>query len=130
MLGKSDDWQQLGWKMQTFSMRRNRNTAAMAGGISLLTLMAAASAADVQSSPSQSNVFQNGQAGFVVSHIAYALSKDASETGACPDGMTKGYGKSAGFTDIGDVFVGKPDLQRHDGEVEDQYVRRVFTQAM
>ena len=37
----------------------------------------------------QNNV-QNGQAGFVVSHFAYALSKDAGETGACPDGMTSG----------------------------------------
>ena len=103
-------------------------TAAVVGGMaifSLLSLGGATPAADVQTS-----VSQNGQAGFVVSHIAYALSKDASETGACPDGMTKGYGKSSGFTDIGDVFVGKQDLQRQEGETEDKYVRRVFTQAM
>jgi hypothetical protein len=47
--------------------------------------------------------FQNGQAGFVISHFAYALSKDASETGACPDGMTTGYKK------VGDIYVTKPD---------------------
>ena len=35
-------------------------------------------------------VFKNGEGGFVVDHIAYALSKDASETGACPKGMTGG----------------------------------------
>lgn len=37
---------------------------------------------------------QNGKAGFVVSHIEYALSsKDAKETGACPAGMTQGMAK-------------------------------------
>jgi hypothetical protein len=72
----------------------------------------------------QSNVFQNGQAGFVVSHIAYGLSKDAKETGACPDGMTSGYSSA------GDVFVSKPELQRQEGESEDTYDRRVYGQAM
>jgi hypothetical protein len=33
---------------------------------------------------------QDGKAGFVVSHIQYALSKDAKDTGACPNGMTQG----------------------------------------
>jgi hypothetical protein len=32
----------------------------------------------------------DGQAGFVVSHFQYALGKDAKDTGACPNGMTKG----------------------------------------
>ena len=80
---------------------------------------------------SQSNASQNGRMGFVVSHIKYALSKDASETGACPDGMTKGYGDAGGFNDVGAAFVSKsPELQRKEGEVEDQYVRRIFSQAM
>jgi hypothetical protein len=93
--------------------------------IAVFTLDGAAAA------DSQPNPLQNVPTGFVVSHIAYALSnKDASETGACPEGMTKGYGNAGGFNDIGEVFVGKPDLQRQEGEVEDKYVRRVFTQAM
>ena len=83
----------------------------MCGAITLLTLVGAAPAADIQNTS-----FNHGQAGFIISHIAFALSKDASETGACPDGMTKGYGNSSGFTDIGSVFVSKPDLQRQDGE--------------
>ena len=33
---------------------------------------------------------QDGNAGFVVTYIEYALSKDAKDTGACPAGMTKG----------------------------------------
>jgi hypothetical protein len=72
----------------------------------------------------QTNVFHDGRAGFVVSHIAYALSKDASETGACPDGMTSGY------KNFGDVFVSKVDLQRQEGEAEDKYFRRVYGSAM
>jgi len=92
---------------------------AVAAGITLLALAGATPAADVQTS-----VFQNGQAGFVVSHFAYALSKDASETGACPDGMTSGY------SNPGDVFVSKPELQRQEGETEDQYNRRFYGQAI
>jgi hypothetical protein len=38
----------------------------------------------------QAAFVQQGTAGFVVSHIEYALSKDAKDTGACPAGMTKG----------------------------------------
>jgi hypothetical protein len=76
------------------------------------------------------NPFQDGKAGFVVSHIAYALSKDAKDTGACPDGMTSGYGDGKGFNSIGDVFVNRPDLQRHDGEGEQTYVQRVFGAGM
>jgi hypothetical protein len=108
-------------------MRYWITTAVLAGiGVFwLFSLGGATPAADVQTSVSPA-----GQAGFVVSHIAYALSKDASETGACPEGMTQGYGTSSGFNDIGGVFVGKPNLQRQEGEVEDKYVRRVFTQAM
>ena len=88
-------------------------------GIAALALTGAGTAAELQS-----HGFQNGQAGFVVTHIAYALSKDASETGACPDGMTSGY------KNFGDVFVGQPSLQHQEGEVEDKYLRRVFGEAM
>ncbi len=104
---------------------RDLGAAATLGGLALFALNSTTSAADAPA-----NVAQDGQVGFVVSHIKYALGKDASETGACPDGMTEGYGKTSGYNGIGDVFVGKPDLQRQDGEVEDKYVRRVFTQAM
>ena len=103
---------------------RNPLAVAAVAGIALCAPLGVTPAAEVQINP-----YPNGEAGFVVSHIAYALSKDASETGACPDGMTIGYGNSSGFNGIGDVFVGRPDLQRHEGEVEDQYVRRVFGQA-
>jgi len=106
-------------------MRILRPVVALIGSIALIAGGDTALATDVQNS-----AFQDGNAAFVVSHFAYALSKDASETGACPEGMTKGYGKSSGFNDIGDVFVARPDLQQHEGEVEDQYTRRVFTQAM
>jgi len=104
---------------------RDFATVAMLAGIAVFTRAGAAAAAD-----SGANALPSGQVSFVVSHIKYALSKDASETGACPDGMTEGYGKTSGYNGIGDVFVGKPDLQRQEGEVEDKYVRRVFTQAM
>ncbi len=71
----------------------------------------------------QGNGFQDGKAGFVVSDIGYAFSKDQSETGACPAGLSKGY------NNFGDAFLNKPDLQRQDGEVEDKYIQRVFRSA-
>src|SRR5579862_8945066 len=110
--------------MQSNIVTSSLVAAAAGGAVALYAAVGVTPAAEVQTT-----AFQNGEAGFVVSHFAYALSRDASETGACPDGMTKGYGDSSGFNGIGDVFVGRPDLQRHEGEVEDQYVRRVFGQA-
>jgi hypothetical protein len=85
--------------------------AAIVSGMALFALGDAALAADVQT-----GVFQNGQAGFVVSHIAYALSKDANETGACPNGMTKGNTE---------LFSSSTEGRRHDGESDQDYGRRV-----
>ncbi len=96
--------------MYVSSAMRILSTSAVVGGIALFAL-SAASAADVQT-----NVFQNGEAGFIVSHIAYALSKDANETGACPDGMTQGNAE---------IFAQTPDGHRHDGESDQDYARRV-----
>jgi hypothetical protein len=96
--------------MYVSSAMRILSTSAVVGGIALFALNVA-SAADVQS-----NVFQNGEAGFIVSHIAYALSKDAKETGACPDGMTLGNAE---------IFAQTPDGHRHDGESDQDYARRV-----
>ena len=104
---------------------RDAAVIAMVGGLALIGDERRNVAAD-----SQTNVQQNSQMGFVVSHIKYALSKDANETGACPEGMTKGYGDAGGFNDIGAAFVSKPDLQRKEGEVEDNMCGGCFTQAM
>jgi hypothetical protein len=67
---------------------------------------------------------QGGKAGFVVSDIAYALSKDHQETGACPQGLSSGY------KNFGDAFIGKPELQRQPDEVEDKYLQRIFRASM
>ncbi len=95
--------------MDMSSAMRYLGTSALVGGIALFTL-SVASAAD------QTPVFQNGEAGFIVSHIAYALSKDANETGACPDGMTQGNAE---------IFAQTPEGHRHDGESDQDYARRV-----
>jgi hypothetical protein len=60
--------------------------------------------------------FQDGKAGFVVSHIAYALSKDAGETGACPDGMSLGPAQ---------IYAATSEGKRHDGESDQDYTRRL-----
>jgi hypothetical protein len=123
--------------MHTSSATRYLAAAALIGGIAMVTMVGISpaaevspKAADISSKPAEiPNVFQDGKAGFVVSHIAYALSHDASETGACPNGMSSGYGDSKGFSSIGDVFVNRPDLQRNEGEGEQPYIQRVFSKA-
>lgn len=105
--------------MRVAFVMRYVGAAAALGGMPAFALSGAGLAAE-----SQNAAFPDGKAGFVVSHIAYALSKDASETGACPDGMSSGYANP------GDVFVAKPDLAQQPGELEDAYNRRVYGQSM
>lgn len=63
----------------------------------------------------------DGEAGFVVSHIEYALAGDAEKTGACADGMTEGY------AELGQVFVpSRPEFGRGKEEPDDVYVRRIY----
>lgn len=52
---------------------------------------------------SQASFVQDGEAGFVVSFIEYGLSKDASETGACPNGMTLGGNRLRVAVEAGEV---------------------------
>jgi hypothetical protein len=54
-------------------------------------MAALALAAGTPDAQGQANFVQDGKAGFFVSHIEYGLSREASETGACPNGMTTGY---------------------------------------
>ena len=54
---------------------------------------------------------QNGKAGFVVSHIEFALGQDAKQNGACPAGMTQGI---------------RPDDAQHEGETPEQAQKRFF----
>ena len=100
--------------MSVNAAMRDLAAATLMGGMALCALTGAAPAADVQSATT--NVFHNGEAGFVVSHIAYALSKDAGETGACPNGMTKGNTE---------LFSSSPEGRRHEGESDQDYGRRV-----
>ena len=98
----------------TWAMRL-LGAATFLGGIAL-SAPGGSTAAEVPS-----NAFQNGQGGFVVSHIAYALSKDASETGACPSGMTLGNTQ---------VFEASAEGKRHEGESDADYARRVAAGAL
>src|SRR5579864_4958266 len=89
-------------RMNVSSAMRNSRAAATVSGIALFGLASAVPGAEVQ--------------GFIVSHMAYALSKDASETGACPNGMTKGNTE---------LFSLSAEGRRHDGESDQDYGRRV-----
>jgi hypothetical protein len=66
--------------------------AMMCGVLAGGAMLALGAAPDAQG---EASWVQDGKAGFFVSHIQYGLSHDASETGACPDGMTRGYMTSA-----------------------------------
>jgi hypothetical protein len=79
----------------------------------LASAVGAASAA--QGADVNGGVFQDGKAGFIITHFAYALSKDASETGACPSGMTQGAVA---------IFSSTPEGARHEAESDQDYSRR------
>jgi hypothetical protein len=87
------------------------------GSATALVTMAMASA---YAADPAGNVIMKGETGFVVTHIAYALSKDASETGACPDGMTTGYRKA------GDVYVTRADSPPIPGATEEATLERTL----
>jgi len=67
---------------------------------------------------SAASFVREGEAGFVVSHIEFALSKDANETGACPDGMSESY------TDRREGFLGLPQIQQEPDESDEDFRRR------
>lgn len=71
--------------MQIASAQRYRAAGLTIAGIALHAL-----AGFMPASAGQPTFVQDGKAGFVVAHIEYALSHDAKDTGACPNGMTKG----------------------------------------
>jgi len=71
----------------------------------------------------QSEFVNNGEAGFVVSHIEYALSHDAEQTGACPNGMVEGY------SSIAEVFPGVPELQSMTDSQPGEGIRKAFELA-
>lgn len=59
---------------------------------------------------------RDGEAGFVVTQFAYALGKDAGETGACPNGMSK---------NVAEIFQETPEGQRRPGESDGDYGDRI-----
>lgn len=68
--------------------------------------------------PLQTEVFRNGEAGFVVTEFAYAVA-DAKDTGACPRGMT------AGVHGLIETYSKTPAGQLKPGENPQAYERRL-----
>ena len=66
-----------------------------------------------------SEFVRDGEAGFVVTHIEYALSRDAEETGACPLGMNQSY------QDPREVYANLPPIQKKEGEGFEELEDRV-----
>jgi len=93
--------------MQSFFSFRLSSRSTVVG----LALTLAAHVACSQTPPDR-------KAGFVVASFAYVLSRDASETGACPNGLSSGY------ANIGDVILDRPDLKRRDDETDADYSKR------
>lgn len=59
---------------------------------------------------------RDGEAGFVVTHFAYALGPDAAKTGGCPTGMSK---------NVAEIFGETPAGRRRPGEGDEEYGQRV-----
>lgn len=81
-------------------------------------LSARPSGEHVAKAPLQTDVFRNGEAGFVVTEFAYAVA-DAKDTGACPRGMT------AGVQGLIETFAKTPAGQMKADENPQAYERRL-----
>jgi hypothetical protein len=93
----------------------------VAGAYPEWAAQAASPAGAEQTAPKKlrTEVFRNGEAGFVVTEIAYVLGPDADGSDACPNGMSAGVrGLIAAF---GKTAAG----QRKDGESDRDYERRL-----
>jgi hypothetical protein len=66
---------------------RLRSTLGARGGPAAFAALCAVGGTTLAAPP---GFVQDGKAGFVVSHIEFALSQDAKDTGVCPEGMTQG----------------------------------------
>lgn len=97
--------------MKAYSVVRMGLAGTALGAIALLGVLAAPHPAEGQSA-----TLQDGKAGFVVSHISYALSTETDTAAICPQG-----------TSIGprDMFAATPEGQRQQGESDADYARRL-----
>ncbi len=92
------------------------------GVVGLYFAAAVALAAGAPQAAAQVSWLHDGKAGFVVSHIQYALPADhADETGACPDGFSKA---------VSDIFTSTPEGQRREGESDGDYTMRIRAGGM
>jgi hypothetical protein len=112
--------------------RRARQVAGGLGAVCALGLLigtmapdrAAQAAATEAQSPAaspellQHEAIRDGEAGFVVTEIAYALGPDGAD-GACPQGM------SAGVRGLAEAYARTPVWERRAGETQQQYDRRL-----
>lgn len=80
------------------------------GGLAVLAAVAPAQ--------SQSNLIQDGKAGFVIADIEYALTDLAGSELACPDGLSMGAFQA---------YAATPEGQQREDESDQEYRQRVFT---
>ena len=88
------------WSTRTVALAASFATAAVVGPVAF----------------AETPLVQNGQAGFVVSDIKYALAEDAEKTGACPRGMSK---------HVAEIYSMTPQGKRRRGESEGDYSKRL-----
>lgn len=86
----------------------------LAGGLAF-ALAPAISASDRPVAQTGS-FLRDGEAGFVVTHFAYALGPDHSKTGACSEGMSK---------NVAEIFAETPVGKRRPGESDEAYGKRL-----
>lgn len=96
-------------------------TAKIFSGIALGLIGAALMALGGRALIADSRATPSGEMGFVVSNISYGLAPDASETGACPRGMSRS------FSEI--YAAASPNAQMREGESERDYGRRIWTES-
>ncbi|GGB87343.1 hypothetical protein GCM10011494_02110 [Novosphingobium endophyticum] len=101
------------------AVRNYRKTLAIGAGVTMAAAIVVGVFALSPSGPATAETgsfLRDGKAGFIVTRIAYALGPDASESGACTDGMSK---------DVSQIFALTPEGQQRPGEDEGVYSKRL-----
>ncbi len=88
--------------------------------VTMAGLLAALQVATTGSVAAQVPFVRDGEAGFVVSHIEFALAGEADEAAACPAGMS---------LNLQEIYALTPEGRRRPGESDEDYMERLKTAA-
>jgi len=100
--------------------RRGDRTLSRISGVKMAGLLVALQLATTGSATAEVPFVRDGEAGFVVSHIDFALAGEADPATACPAGMS---------LNLQEIYALTPEGRRREGESDEDYMERLKAAA-